>query len=193
MTHLNSKYVRAYLERQGKVAPEAVAAPVAPDVGTLDPSKAEGADLDALVELTGLEREPSVQDTGPLPAVTDVSCGVCLDGKAPSPVIGEAQWTCLACGKYVGQPATIKATFTSSNIREAELEVATGVLTVTFANGGRYRYGNFTPLLMTAWQEAKSAGGWFHHVVKMKPSAHPVIAETPAPTAEVTGATDHVE
>lgn len=34
-------------------------------------------------------------------------CGVCLDGKAPCPVIdppNTKQWTCLACGKIVGEP-----------------------------------------------------------------------------------------
>lgn len=30
------------------------------------------------------------------------SCGVCLDGSAPCPVEGETEWTCLACGRFVG-------------------------------------------------------------------------------------------
>jgi hypothetical protein len=36
------------------------------------------------------------------------SCGVCLDGAAPCPVVdppGVTQWTCLACGKIVGRVA----------------------------------------------------------------------------------------
>jgi hypothetical protein len=33
-------------------------------------------------------------------------CGVCLDGRAECPVVdppGQTQWTCLACGRFVGE------------------------------------------------------------------------------------------
>lgn len=34
------------------------------------------------------------------------SCGVCLDGLATCPIVdppGQTQWTCLACGRFVGE------------------------------------------------------------------------------------------
>lgn len=80
-------------------------------------------------------------------------------------------------------PPTTKAgkqvlAFTSSNVKRAELEPATGVVTVTFANGSTYRYANFNAELMAEWDAAKSAGSWFHNRVKMRPEEHPLVLST---------------
>lgn len=40
-----------------------------------------------------------------------IACGVCLDGNAPCPVVdppNTTQWTCLACGRFVGQKASTR-------------------------------------------------------------------------------------
>ncbi len=62
----------------------------------------------------------------------------------------------------------------SSNVRSAILDVD-GNLTVTFADGKEYRYGNFTLELLEEWRKADSAGSWFHHQVRRKPERHPVL------------------
>lgn len=64
----------------------------------------------------------------------------------------------------------------SSNLRAATL-ATDGTVTVEFANGTVYRYGGFTAELMQEWQDAKSAGGWFHQHVRQKPERHPVLDE----------------
>lgn len=86
----------------------------------------------------------------------------------------------------------ITTTFTSSNIAGAELDTTTGILSVSFGNGSTYRYRNFTAELMAAWKAAKSAGSWFHHNVKTRAAAHPVIVETPAAPGEVADGRDHL-
>lgn len=88
----------------------------------------------------------------------------------------------------------------SSNIQRADLDAATCIVAVSFANGSTYRYRNFTSDLMAAWRDAKSAGSWFHANVRSKPDAHPIVADVPtanapppaAPTTEVSDGGDRV-
>lgn len=81
----------------------------------------------------------------------------------------------------VASSPPLVATFTGSgNVVRAELDTATGIVTVTFKSGGPYRYGNFTPELLEEWRAAPSAGRWFHINVRSKPAQHPLI---PAPRA----------
>jgi hypothetical protein len=63
----------------------------------------------------------------------------------------------------------------SSNLRSAQLDVASGIVEVEFANGTRYRFANFTSELMDGWKAAQSAGGWFHQHVKRNPDLYPVV------------------
>ena len=70
----------------------------------------------------------------------------------------------------------------SSNLRTASLDDR-GVVTVAFANGTTYQYANFSAELMLEWQNAKSAGSWFHQNVRSKPDRHPVTS--PAPSVAV--------
>jgi hypothetical protein len=72
---------------------------------------------------------------------------------------------------------SVTLTFTSSNIKGAELDVSTGIVTVAFKNDTTYRYANFTAELMAEWGAAASAGSWFHQKVRMRAAAHPVVAD----------------
>jgi hypothetical protein len=78
----------------------------------------------------------------------------------------------------------LELTFTSSNIQGAKLDAATGIVTVSFTNGSTYRFANFTAELMKAWQAAKSAGQWFHHNVRTRATAHPVVDSNVAAAGE---------
>jgi hypothetical protein len=89
----------------------------------------------------------------------------------------------IASGDEAKAPVTL--TFSSSNIKGAELDVATGIVTVAFKNDTTYRYANFTAELMAEWGAAASAGSWFHQKVRMRAAAHPVVTTDAAPIADV--------
>lgn len=112
----------------------------------------------AAADETDEAEETSERTTAPLPVVTDAE----IDAELAAPI-----------GGTVGSAIVIE--FTSSNIRRAMLDPGTSIVTVAFANGTTYRYGNFTPELMAAWKDAKSAGAWFHQQVRSRPKQHPVV------------------
>lgn len=73
-------------------------------------------------------------------------------------------------------PDVIVLEFSSSNIAGASLDLATGRLTVTFRSGPPYCYANVTREQMDAWKAAPSAGSWFHHNIRQRTAAHPVVS-----------------
>lgn len=147
-----SKYERRYLERIGKLVGEAPAVSDAID----QPDQVEAAHRDDREKHPGRPPVPNATAPGVEQPATEVP--------SVAPPVNVASVTSL--------------TFTSSNIQSAEINVESGIVTVTFNNGKAYRYANFTVALMTEWSAAKSAGSWFHQRVRMRPSAHPVIDDT---------------
>jgi hypothetical protein len=64
------------------------------------------------------------------------ACGVCLDGSAPCPIVeppNQTQWTCLACGRYVGHPSPAP--------HQSALEVAEAEPCATCNGAGNYHDG----------------------------------------------------
>lgn len=62
----------------------------------------------------------------------------------------------------------------SANVLHATLDLETKDVDVVFANGTRYRFGNFSEELLGEWKLAVSAGKWFNDRLKSKPREHPV-------------------
>lgn len=61
----------------------------------------------------------------------------------------------------------------SGALSRAEFNPTTGDLLVEFKNKKRFLYSNFTKAKWDEWNEAKSAGSWFHHNVRQKEKDHP--------------------
>ncbi len=71
----------------------------------------------------------------------------------------------------------------SSTIVAASLDVKAQLVEVTFKNGAKHTFGNFTAELLADWYKADSAGKWFHANIRQQPTKHPQItAPLPAPT-----------
>lgn len=65
----------------------------------------------------------------------------------------------------------------SSNVKAATLN-DDGTCEVLFANGGKAVYKNFTPDLFKEWEEAESAGRWFHNRIRSKATDFPMVSQT---------------
>lgn len=68
-------------------------------------------------------------------------------------------------------------------MKSARFDALDSSATVTFSDGGVYKFGGFTLELMKSWSEAKSAGGWFHANVRQHPDKYPQLSKAPAPGA----------
>lgn len=176
--------------RAGRGEPvERVPHPEHPDPGELALAPAVGpadrdAGLEAYAQLSELRslREPVTIATDLDGAAADspttgVDAGVDAGGDtaAEQPIERPA-------GAPADDPAPLRLEFSSSNIRIATLDPATGILEVTFNSGKSYRYANFTVERMVEWRAVRdagrSAGSWFNANVKNRPDAHPLIVST---------------
>lgn len=151
--------------RAGLVAPApAVVADASPDPA---PVRVDPLALADLVLLAPVAESTTGVDTGVDTTVAPEPAPA--PNADPAPVLSDA-------------PGPISLTFTSSNIRTADLDESLGIVTVLFQSGKAYRYGNFSRADMATWSAARSAGSWFNANVKNRSDLHPMIPDVaPAP------------
>ena len=112
--------------------------------------------------------------------------GLPVDITPPKPIDGRTREAKQVLPEETPLDGHMVLTFPhSSNVASADLNVDTGVVSVSFHSPRGlqvYQFLNVTRPMMAAWREAESAGSWFSREIRQKFSRHPMIKSPKGPT-----------